>query len=236
MRRILLLWPTIRPLVMLKTYQHWIDNSSGKYAIDIRIAVNTADQRNVLEKFKDVLIVGESRKGPAWASHCMTKELQCQDNPILVLVSDDFFAPSSWDDWLVKVFENYDGAILVDDSFHTSNCITIPIMTYNCLIQLNRIIYHPAYLWQCSDVELYDNLAALGLVREMKSKNDLVFTHRHYANSYRERDEHDLYANSMLQVDTETYQSRKKLPVSERLKWLPVYPEVYPSTGHSPGA
>ena len=215
MRRILLLWPTVRPQTMIQTYDHWVKNSSGT-EITIKIAVNTEEQREILRNFNEVLVLGNNRPGPTWATYCLTKDLVCEDNPIIILVSDDFYAPPGWDIYLQKEFENYDGAIHVNDGFMHTNVMTIPILTYNCLLKLNRIIYHPEYKWQYSDTELYYNLAELGLVAE-KMSTEIIFQHKHYSHGFRAQDEHDVFGNNMSPLDAETFKRRMAIPIKERL-------------------
>lgn len=221
MRKIILLWPTVRPQIMRETYINWMTNSTtdpSEYPIETHIAVNTEEQKNQLTPwFRNITVIGENQRGPCWATYCLTKDLNCEENPILVLVSDDFFPPRGWDEYLQKEFKDYDGAIHVNDGYMHTCVMTIPIMTYNCLQKLNRIIYHPAYKWQYSDSELYYNLLGLGLVKEVMSP-DVIFMHKHYSHGYRAQDENDVYGNNMSSIDAETFKHRMKLPVADRLR------------------
>jgi hypothetical protein len=213
-RRILLLWPTVRPQIMKTTYQHWIDTSSKENKIDVKIAVNDVAQRNELSDFMDVMVVGNKR-GPTWATYNLTQSIKCEDNPIIIVVSDDFFSPLDWDKSLIGIFDDWNGSVVVNDGFKSTGVMTIPIMTYDCLLKLNKIIYHHAYHWQYSDVELYYNLHELNLI---KMAYHLTFNHRHYSHGFRTQDEHDVFGNNMSSIDAKTFKTRMQMPIGERLK------------------
>jgi hypothetical protein len=88
-------------------------------------------------------------------------------------------------------------------------------LTYNCLKKLNKAIYHPAYHWQYSDAELYQNLIALQLLKITAGPK---FTHRHYSHGLRSQDQYDAVGGALMDRDLLTFQARMKLPISERLK------------------
>lgn len=62
-----LLWPTVRPEIMKKTYKHWIDTAAKPDRINIKIAVNTKEHRDQLTEF-DVMVIGNERRGPVYAT------------------------------------------------------------------------------------------------------------------------------------------------------------------------
>jgi len=217
MREIIFLWPTVRPEVMKETYKHWITNKTSKAKIRTIVAVNTQEQRDRLPNFKDVFVVGDQKKGPVHATNVLSKRVIANDGDVVILISDDFYAPKGWDEYLLKEFENFDGCLMVKDGYQQGGCVTIPIMTYSCLLKLNRFIYHPAYVWQFSDAELYHNLQDLGLLRNVR-KSSPLFEHRHWACGKRNTDAHDKPGMAAGGKDDKTFKRRMKLPVKERIK------------------
>ena len=135
----------------------------------------------------------------------------------LSLVSDDFFSPENWDVWLKKQFKNFNGGIMVRDGYQTNKCITIPIMTYGCLLALNRIIYHPSYTWQFSDEELYHNISGLKMLKNLRKKGMPLFEHRHWTPGKRKMDEHDQLSCDSGGRDHQNFLKRMKMPLKKRL-------------------
>ena len=213
-----LLWPTVRPEVMKQTYKHWIDTAAKQNRISIKIAVNTQEQRDQLTGFKDVIIIGDKRRGPVYATSRLAKEVEGEPKDIVILVSDDFYSPPKWDIWLDKQFKNHNGALMVRDTWQQGDCITIPIMTYSCLLKLNRIIYHTSYTWQFSDEELYHNLHDLKLLKSMRNKKYPIFEHRHWCNGKRKFDGNDVFGTKSGGADNKNFRQRMKMKVQERLK------------------
>ena len=212
-----LLWPTARPEVMKVTHKHWMDMARNKGNITLTVAVNTPKQKQLLDGF-EVIVVGDERKGPVWPTHCLARQLKGKPKDIVILVSDDFYAPQNWDQWLRSVFKNYDGGIMVNDGYQQGGCVTIPIMTFGTLMKLNRVIYHPTYNWQFADAELYDNLMKMGRLKNMRKPKLPLFEHKHWANAKRKFDAVDKPGTAIAGRDTQNYNRRMKMPLAERLK------------------
>lgn len=213
-----LLWPTVRPIMMKQTHQHWLASSSGRNKIITYIAVNTSEQREQLKEFTNVITVGSEHPGPAWPTYQLTKGLPGEKKDIVILASDDFFSPKDWDSWLIEIFKDYDGGIMVNDGYQLGACITIPILSFGCLLRLNRYLYHPAYNWQYSDAELCQNLKDLNLFKDLRKPGLPVFEHRHWANMRRKYDEVDKTGADHQGKDKETYDKRMAMKVEERLR------------------
>lgn len=218
LRTIHLLWPTIRPEKMTKTHTCWIENAVHPTNIKTKIAVNTKEHRQLLPNFKDVLIVGDERRGPAYPAFKLGRAVEGKNDDIIILASDDFFAPPKWDVWLCDQFKDFDGAIIVDDGYQYGGCITIPIMTLSTLIRINRIIYNPVYTWMYSDVELFNNLKELKCVKDLRRSDGLVFEHKHWANAKRKPDNHDQVGLKAGGKDAGLYHKRMNMSLGERLK------------------
>lgn len=214
---IYLLWPTVRPATFLKTVDYWKTNAKDWSKVRVSVAVNTEEQKQQLPNF-NVMVVGDKRTGVAYASYCLTKNLVATDKDIVILSSDDMFAPKNWDIWVVKQLSNFDGCLMVNDSYQSGGCITIPIMTFSCLKKLNKIVYHPSYGHQFSDAELFHNLHEMKMVKNLRNDKDWIFEHRHWANGKRKYDSVDNRANSSGGADGKNLKTRLRMPLKERLK------------------
>ena len=216
-----LLWPTVRPEVMKSTYQHWLDMAHNSAEVTVHIAVNTLEQAELLQEFEDVYVCGDKIKGVAFPSYVLSTNLKAAPNDIIILASDDFFAPKNWDSYLKKAFKRFNGCLLVNDGYQYGNCVTIPIMTMDCLEKINRIIYHPVYRHLWSDNELYINLRNMKLLKDRRrgDKQSPLFEHRHYDAKKRPRDKHDRLAHSSSSEAKalKTYNTRMKKPIKTRL-------------------
>ena len=209
--------------MMKKTHQHWMEMADHPEDVITYVAVNTTEQAKPLEGlFKVVYICGDVNKGVAFPSYVLAKNLVAKREDIVILASDDFYAPKSWDTYLREAFSNWDGGILVDDGYQRGGCVTIPIMTFNCLKRLNRIIYHPIYRHLWSDNELYINLRNLKLLKDFRKGENKspLFEHKHYDAGKRPRDEHDLTAHKVSSKvkAKQVYSSRIKMKINDRLK------------------
>ncbi|MCX8130424.1 MAG: hypothetical protein N3I35_10030 [Clostridia bacterium] len=229
-----LLWCTIRPNVFVNTYKYWMEMCKEKQNVKLLLAVNTEEQkREIMEEAncygiypimeEDIIVIGNERKGLAYAAYCLTSRLQAREKDIVILSSDDFFPPKDWDQYLEEKFADFSGCILVRDGFHDFNRnetvpVTLPIMTFECLLKLNRIIYHPEYIQMFCDNELYLNVKELGLLKDVRATDRIIFEHRHYAVNKRSMDSIDLMYNSLWKTEEEKYERRRKLTLEERLK------------------
>lgn len=221
---IYLLWPTVRPKVFIQTHNYWLNICQNESRIVTKIAVNNPEQQALLDEY-DVIITGEDRPGVCYPSYCLSSTLQAQDNDIVILASDDFFPPEHWDQYLLEQFESFQGCLMVRDGFQNPDpqkwvgppALTIPIMTYGCLLKLNRLIYHPAYYHICSDLELYLNVEELGLLKDNRIKDHTTFEHRHWVVRKRTIDAADQRVRSLNNQDRHTFNLRKGLSLTERL-------------------
>lgn len=223
-----LLWPTIRPKMMINTYAMWMDRSQCKNNVITHVAVNTEQQKNQIRQLLnqrkintkiDIHVSGDV-VGVTHACHFLSHlhSLDGPDRDIVILASDDMYAPHEWDSWILsKIDQQPLVALLVNDGYIKQNNVTIPIMTMGCLKRLNRIIYHTSYKHSYSDTELYDNLNHLGLMVDTWSQSP-VFEHKNWANAKRKFDDVDKHILDMVNGDAHNWLQRQKMPVAERLK------------------
>lgn len=212
-----LLWPTIRPDVMKSTWRHWMDHAARPDDIRLKIAVNTQDHRDALREFPDALVLGDDRRGASAAAYALFKALEADPRDIVVFGADDIFAPPGWDEWLRSQFADYDGAIVVNDGGQYGPCVTQPILTFACVLRMNRAVIHPAYRHFYADAELYANLSEMGALRDLRATSPL-FEHRNWAWGKREKDAYDTANTDAWGRDCENYEARMRMPLAERLK------------------
>jgi hypothetical protein len=149
----------------------------------------------------------------------------CEDRDIVIFASDDFLPPNYFDEYLIKKFESKSGVLMVRDGYQMPDSrnmlypvVTIPIMTYDALLKLNRIIYHPAYNHMFSDAELYLNSKELGLLIDDRMTDTTTFEHHHYVTGKRQADKNDSAYILKWRDDEITWNRRKNLPLEERIK------------------
>ena len=226
-----ILWPTIRPKMMMETYAHWLHQADDPKSIEVMIAVNTKEEvlqlDNLLTNGKlTIIVVGSRRRGACYAVYKLGQHVQGDPDDIIILASDDFYPSQGWDTAIKKQMEGWDGALLVADRMQEKmpnpNVMTIPIMRMSCLLKLNRILNHPLYHCWAADNELYMNLNAMGLIKNVrKGQGRIMIEHHHWKNGKREADEHDRYAQSQCSHDRATWKRRMKMPLKQRLASLP---------------
>lgn len=214
---IYILWPTVRPQMMMATFKHWLANADDASCIDLSVAVNTQSQKDEIGiQGANIHVVG-TKKGLTTAVNWLSTLVDGDPADILVLASDDVYAPPHWDSWITEALTGKVGCIHVNDGYHKQENITIPIMNVACLRRLNNIIYHPSYIHQFSDTELYHNLVDLGLLIDAWNRSP-VFEHKNWACKKRKIDEHDRYNIEVVNIDAQNWHARRQLPVEQRLK------------------
>lgn len=208
---------------MLTTRADWHAKASGLHAMRFMYGVNTeAEKEKILNAFPHdtVLVTGTEHRGPAWPVFKMGQAVEAEvPEDIIIVVSDDFFAFTGWDEFLVKELAGLTSGLMVNDGIQkrAGRAMTLPIMTYSALLALNKIIYHPDYHWEYSDNELFENLTALGMLKETRD-GKVSFKHGHWINGSRPQDEHDKLRGSKSPLDKTTFERRMKMALSERLQ------------------
>jgi hypothetical protein len=108
MKNIYFLWATIRPEMMYETYKHWMNTRTTNTNVILKVAVLTNEQKTVIDNYNiincDVIVV-DDKVGYAHAVTKLTTQLQANDDDILLLISDDFYSPKGWDEYLLNKFD-----------------------------------------------------------------------------------------------------------------------------------
>ncbi len=96
---------------------------------------------------------------------------------ILILVSDDMFAPQGWDSLLLDWFARHpEPAVLQVHDGIRSDILTIPIMNRGAYERLGYL-YHPKYISMFADNDLTETAKAHGMYHVDES---IEIEHRHY--------------------------------------------------------
>jgi hypothetical protein len=202
-------------------FQCWKSSADDPNSFKTKVIVNTQEQANaIIHKDLDISISKSQTKGITASLYELTSTLECQDNDIIIVASDDFYPPNHWDTIIKEQFVDFDGAVIFWDGIQVDTpMVTLPIMTFNTLKKLNRKIYHPDYKHQFSDIELYLNLKEMNLIKDLRIiRKDILFEHRHHHVKKREMDDVDKYIESVWSEDRATIDRRMQLSLEERLK------------------
>lgn len=229
-----ILWCTLRPTQFKDMHSEWIKRSDNSDNIQTYVAVNWKEQADELRdylKSNFLITVNTDKIGVCYPSYQLSSILgdkmgEAKEDDIIVFASDDFIPPQGWDTYLINKLKDKgdvglfvrDGYQLPDSSNMLHPAITIPIITYGCLLKMNRTIYHPAYNHMFSDCELYDNLKDLGMLYDDRINDDTMFEHLHYAAGKRKADQADQAYNAKWKEDELTWNKRKLMSVEERIK------------------
>jgi hypothetical protein len=226
-----LLWCTIRPEVFKQMHPYWIGRSTNTKNIKTHIAVNVEQHSDYIkEYFKSnnldyrIITVKTDKIGVCYPSYQLSSTTEGQTGDIIVFASDDFLPPQNWDQYLISKLEGKEGGLMVRDGYQlpdSSNmqypAITIPIMTWGCFEKLNKTIYSPVYTHMYSDCELYINLKDTGMLIDDRINDPTIFEHLHHAAGKRKADQLDVQYHAKWQEDELTWNTRKNIPVLERL-------------------
>lgn len=231
-----ILWATIRPHIFLNMHKEWLNRSDAPDEIVTYVAVNTDEEADILRDYmvdNYLLTLKTNKVGVCYPAYQLTSRLgkemgNVENDDIVIFASDDFLPPPSWDTYLKnKLKDKGDVGLMVRDGYQkpdSSNmlhpAVTIPIMTYGCLLKLNRIIYHPDYTHMFSDCELYLNLKELDLLYDDRLEDETVFEHLHHAAGKRRPDYADFTYSTKWKEDEKKWDYRKTLSVKKRLKLI----------------
>ena len=233
MIKIHLLWCTVRTSNFPNVHKIWFDRTKQKELVKCHVLVSTQNEANFLKQYFDA-IKQDSRievyqppyPGVCLPSYKLSSTLEAENSDIVIFGSDDFIPPNNWDEYLIQKLKNKTGALLVNDGYQSidfSNMadpvFSIPVMTYDCLLKNNKVIYNPVYTHLCSDAELFLNLKEMNLIIDERVNDiNFVFEHHHWSSGKRKPDQNDQSYYSNFEKDKKTWEMRKELTLEERLK------------------
>lgn len=228
-----LLWCTIRTANFPNVHKYWFDRTAQKERVKCHVLVSTQNEATFLKQYFDAIkqdnrieVFQPPYPGVCLPSYKLSSTLEAENSDIVIFGSDDFTPPQNWDEYLIGKLNNKTGALLVNDGYQAidfSNMaepvFSIPVMTYDCLLRNNKVIYNPAYTHLCSDAELFLNLKEMNLIIDERVDDfNFVFEHHHWSSGKRKPDQNDQSYYSNFDKDKKTWEIRKKLTLEERLK------------------
>lgn len=217
--RIIILWATTRPDMFKSTHKVWMDNARCKYKIYTRVAVDTQEVADKLNGF-DVIVTNNTIHGVCYPSYCLSATTEAHDDDIIIFASDDFYPPNNWDSYIAShMNEEKHKVLVVNDGIqkYPNKVITLPIMHYSALKQMNNIIYHPVYTHMYSDIELYTTTEKMGLLKDIRNISSVIFEHRHHSVNLRAIDVSDTNLNSSYKIDGNLNKTRCNMNIIELL-------------------
>ncbi len=228
-----ILWPTARLDAFRRRLATWFENDLSTWRIVFEVAVNTqaeADEISGWPEWKMYLehgafrvhVTGTEPRGPVAAVSKLCRKLEGGEGDVVILATDDFSPPLGWDQYIVDRigYPNICAALMVNDGVRgrADRIMTLPIMTWSCFLKINRLIVHPDYVWHYADAELYENLAALDLLRDARGPDQPVFEHQHWTIKKRARDGVDKIARRNHLADKKAFRRRMAMSVEKRLE------------------
>jgi hypothetical protein len=201
-----------------------MSKARDKSNVETFVAVNEIEQKEQLleyDKSLNIQVCGDLL-GVCRPLYELSKDLKGNLSDIVLVVCDDVNCVNFWDDYVFNLFENFNGSIFLNDGLQDPNntiqpAITMPLMTFECLLAINRYIFHPAYRHYFADNELYLNLKELNLLKDIRTTSQ-VFQHEHYEINKRPMDVVDQKIITQCgNMDRQLFQERMKLSIKERL-------------------
>lgn len=224
-----IIWATARPDIFLRCHHSkWMGTAHDKTQIKTYVIVDSQPELDHIKNSQiseyyssdlfSICLSKATTRGVAKPTNQLAQSLKTNQGDIIILASDDFEAPRNWDQWLLSKSQiEPDKCLWVNDGFKPGGTITIPILTHNCFVRLNQIIYHPSYNHEWSDAELYDILKDLDLLYDLRFE-DMIFQHKHWANGHRKQDGVDGECRKLHNKDRANYMLRKHMTADEKLK------------------
>lgn len=238
-----ILWATARPKMFVERHKTWMEKASENNYIHTLVAVNTQAEKDEIEELYEqmhfrsidcdiqIKVTGDNL-GVVKPIYELTKDLSLvKDSNIVIVVCDDVDCIQDWDEYLTNELKDFDGALMIRDGYQhyeydynkvikkqqIPQVVSMPVMTFGCLKKLNKIIFHPDYLHYFADNELFLNLLEMGLLKDERSADSVVFEHIHYCTGKRASDNLDNEIIGLGNGDRATWYKRWKLPVEKRI-------------------
>lgn len=231
-RKFIILYPTIRIQKAIEVHKDWMLKAKNPKRVRTVWACNTEEQKKEILEYGDfeVIVSGNHIKGVPYSLWRITSTLEANPQDIIISSADDFYFPENWDEIILNQYkDNFDGCVVFKDGISdktNAGIVTLPIMTFNCLLKLNRTIYSCNYKHLWADNELFLNLTEMNLLKDVRKDTDIMFEHRHWVKGVRPKDDTDIYAEVWSGVDCDVWKQRSKMNLQDRL-----YSNNLPSAG-----
>lgn len=169
-----------RSVMQAITAWNWIDRTSGLHDIEYLLSIDKADKDtgypDSMSFDKDYVECKVVKNDTNTSVAAINKAASVSTGDIIIVISDDFDCPASWDELIVEASKGRTDWCMKTQDGTQPWIITLPIMdrTY-----YNRFgyIYHPSYQHMFVDTELSAVCDLLG----KRITADIEFKHNHYS-------------------------------------------------------
>lgn len=206
-----------RPDMAFKTMQNWLDKADKPFNIEYLLMLDNDDEMLLgYEAIANALIDVNYFNGIA-----CTPTINLSDNKsaieainvgavmckgdLLIVVSDDFDAPQSWDTALLTALEGKSDFIVKTKDGIQPTLITLPIMD-RVYYERFGYVYHPSYKHMFSDQEMTAVAEMTGKV----IKSPIMFKHLHYTVGGMEKDKINMRNDSTWHQGETLFDERLK--------------------------
>ncbi len=192
-----------RPEMAYKTARKWLDNAGCDVQYILSLDQDDKTLEDYFRLYKNIheILVNENRS----AIDAINEAAIVSSGRIIIVISDDFFAPPLWGKQILDATVGKRDWIMKTPDGIQKRIITLPIMDRS---YYNRFgyIYFPEYQHLWSDTELTDVAELTGrLIRA-----NIPFEHNHYSIGKNGKDEVSVRADATYEEGKKLYNERKK--------------------------
>lgn len=207
-----------RPYMAFATMQNWLNKADKPFNIEYLLMLDTDDDMLLgYEAIANALIDVNYFNGIG-----CTPTINLSDNKsaieainvgaamckgdLLIVVSDDFDAPQSWDTSLLNSLEGKSDFIVKTQDGIQKTLITLPIL-HRAYYERFGYVYHPDYKHMFSDQEM----TSVGMMMDKVIDLPLHFEHMHYTVGGMEKDQTNMRNDSSWHQGEALFNERLKL-------------------------
>ena len=165
-----------------RTYDNWINKSSGKLDIEYILSTDMSDFAEPYMRSFGVTFKTETTNYNNNLVDATNNGAKKTTGDLIVLISDDFDCPENWDLLLLDAVKDKKDFVLktLMDSKMDSDLLIMDKFTMK-----TGYIYYPEYQHMFCDTDMTHKASLEG---QLIVRNDLVFTHNHYSIGKSEKD------------------------------------------------
>ena len=167
-----------------RTYDNWINKSSGKLDIEYILSTDMSDFAEPYMRSFGVTFKTETTNYNNNLVDATNNGAKKTTGDLIVLISDDFDCPENWDLLLLDAVKGKQDFVLKTFDGIQKWIVTLPIMD-RIYYENQGYIYYPEYQHMFCDTDMTHKASLEG---KLIVRNDLVFTHNHYSIGKSEKD------------------------------------------------
>lgn len=168
-----------RPELAMMTAWSWAERTSGLHEIEYLLSIDRADKSDypdVISLKQDYITAKVIRNDTNTSVAAINKAAEVSTGDIIVVMSDDFDCPPSWDELIIEATKGQTDWCMKTKDGTQPWIITLPIMDR---VYYSRFgyVYYPSYTHMFCDSELSAVCQLLG----KRINADIEFKHNHYS-------------------------------------------------------